>query len=414
MNDEVELVSDGEGLAIFGEPSAIERFLDSHDLEARDMNLSRLDSAFRAGSAAAEVGAIVSANAGRWVQVSEKSAELMKALPLMTGSAKGLGRAIVTSSGKTHRIIEIVLHPSILSIATNPAVLTGIGGIMSQVAMQRSMDEITEYLAVIDEKVDDVLRAQKDGVLADMIGVDLVIEDAMTIREQTGRVSDVTWSKVQGTAVAIARTQAYALRQLDGIADKLEATKGDLAAATKKAQSSVPDWLAVLARCFQLQDALAILELDRVFDAEPQELDSHRIALRAARDNRRNLIARSSERLVSRMVEAAARANKRVLLNPIDSPAVIASTNHVVRDVVELYARLGIEGGRELNEAKRWATAVVETRDNVVQVAAVGVTNAGRLAGEALGSAQALSDKFALKIADGARRRQNANPPAEE
>ncbi len=32
--------------------------------------------------------------------------------------------------------------------------------------------EITDYLEAIDKKVDDVLRAQKDAVLADMIGVD--------------------------------------------------------------------------------------------------------------------------------------------------------------------------------------------------------------------------------------------------
>ena len=93
------------------------------------------------------------------------------------------------------------------------------------------MDEITDYLATIEEKVDDVLRAQKDAVLADMIGVDFVIEEAMTIREQVGRVSEVTWSKVQGTSVTVARTQAYALRQLDALAEKLEhKTKiGDLA-----------------------------------------------------------------------------------------------------------------------------------------------------------------------------------------
>ena len=76
---------------------------------------------------------------------------------------------------------------------------------MAQLAMQQTMDEITDYLATIDEKVDDVLRAQKDAVLADMIGVDFVIEEAMTIREQVGRVSEVTWSKVQATPATIAR-----------------------------------------------------------------------------------------------------------------------------------------------------------------------------------------------------------------
>ena len=116
--------------------------------------------------------------------------------------------------------------------------------------MQQTMDEITDYLATIDEKVDDVLRAQKDAVLADMIGAGFDIEEAMTVREQAGRVTEVTWSKVQATSTTIARTQAYALRQLDALAEKMERkTKiGDLA-KTARTQSSrfgggSPFWLA--------------------------------------------------------------------------------------------------------------------------------------------------------------------------
>lgn len=44
---------------------------------------------------------------------------------------------------------------------TNPALLAGAAGIMAQVAMQQTMNEITDYLATIDEKVDDVLRARR-------------------------------------------------------------------------------------------------------------------------------------------------------------------------------------------------------------------------------------------------------------
>ena len=202
---------------------------------------------------------------------------------------------------------------------------------MAQLAMQQTMDEITDYLATIDEKVDDVLRAQKDAVLADMIGVGFVIEEAMTIREQVGRVSEVTWSKVQATPATIARTQAYALRQLDALAEKMERkTKiGDLAKAAKEAESKVQEWLAVLARCFQLQDAIAVLELDRVLDASPEELDGHRLGLRAARQNRLELISRSTERLMARMDAAAGTANTKVLLHPTTSPAVVQSSNHV-------------------------------------------------------------------------------------
>jgi hypothetical protein len=63
--------------------------------------------------------------------------------------------------------------------------------------------------------------------------------------------------------VTIAETQAYALRQLDALAEKRERkTKvGDLAKAAKESEPSCGEWLAVLARCLQLQDAVAELEL---------------------------------------------------------------------------------------------------------------------------------------------------------
>ena len=197
------------------------------------------------------------------------------------------------------------------SLVANPAMLAGAAGIMAQLAMQQTMDEITDYLATIDEKVDDVLRAQKDAVLAGMIGAGFVIEEAMTVREHVGRVSEVTWSKVQATSMTIAQTQAYALRQLDALAEKVEhkAKIGDLAKTSKEAESKVQEWLAVLARCFQLQDAIAVLELDRVLDASPDELDRHRLGLRAARQNRLELISRSTEHLMARMDAAAGTAN---------------------------------------------------------------------------------------------------------
>jgi hypothetical protein len=129
-----------------------------------------------------------------------------------------------------------------------------------------------------------------------MIGAGLDIDEAMTIREHAGRVNEVTWSKVQTTSGTITRTQAYALRQLEALAEKMERkTKiGDLAEMAKEAESKVQGWLVVLARCFQLQDAIAVLELDRVLDAAPDDLEGHRLGLKASRQNRLDTISRST------------------------------------------------------------------------------------------------------------------------
>ena len=97
-------------------------------------------------------------------------AEMFKhATKMMKGSSEGTSRAIAMSEkGKTKHILEIVTKPG--ATLANPAVLAGVGAVMSQYAMQQQMDEIVEYLQLINEKVDDILRSQKDAVLADMIG----------------------------------------------------------------------------------------------------------------------------------------------------------------------------------------------------------------------------------------------------
>ena len=182
MDREIQLVTDGDGLAVIGDAGAVERFLVSEGLasSSKDLGLARLKSALSTGSAAAQTGSEVAANSRRWVKLTQESAAKLAKYDLMKGSSEGVKRAVLTEKGKSKGFLELVQTPG--SMLTNPALLTGAAGLMAQLAMQQAMDEITAYLATIDEKVDDVLRAQKDAVLADMIGVDLVIEEAMTIR----------------------------------------------------------------------------------------------------------------------------------------------------------------------------------------------------------------------------------------
>ncbi|MEU8008967.1 hypothetical protein AB0B74_07235 [Micromonospora parva] len=426
MENDIQLISDGDGLAVIGHPAAVERFLTAERLPSKDLGLHRLSSTLRTGSTIAKAGAEIADHSGRWVQLTAESAQAMKKYNLMTGSESGVSRAVLTDHGKITGLLEVVRTPS--AMLTNPAILTGAAGLMAQLAMQQTMDEITDYLAVIDAKVDAVLRAQTDAVVADMIGVELVIDEALTIRDQVGRVSEVTWSKVQATPVHLARTQVYALRQLDAIAERLETqtSVGDLARTSKEAEIKVQEWLAVLARCFQLQDAVAVLELDRVLDASPGELEEHRVAIRTARRNRLELISRSTSRLMSRMDAAAGTANAKVLLNPTTSRAVVHSTNHVATTVVDFHGRLGIERDSQSWDARRWLDAAVEVRDKVLETGtevrdkvldtgaevggkvletgAEGVGAASRFGVAAFGRARSIMGKASAEIAERAQR----------
>ncbi|WP_223690723.1 hypothetical protein [Leifsonia poae] len=404
MGTEIELISDGDGVAIFGDPTAVERFLSSAGLPSKEIALRpSLGSALSAGSGVAQAGARVAENSGRWVKLTEESAKALKLGKAMKGSSDGVSRAIATTSkGKVTKILEFVKPGSVGSMLTNPAMLAGAAGIMAQLAMQQTMEEITQYLAVIDEKVDDVLRAQKDAAIAEMIGVGIVIDDAMIKREHVGRVSEVTWSNLHGAAQSIATTQSYALRQLDALAEKLEKKRkvGELMKASQEAEKSVEEWLAVLARCFQLQDGLAILELDRVLDSAPDDLDRHREAIQAGRRKRRDLIASTTQGLLKRMDAAAGLANTKVLLHPIKAGAVVRSGNEVGIDVADFNSRLGIQEGRDALEAKRWGEAVGDARDAVAHTASTSAAATARFSAEAFANAKSVASGVSANIAE--------------
>ncbi|MGW2202962.1 hypothetical protein [Streptomyces sp. NPDC001774] len=407
MDDALQLIRDGDGLTVIGDQSAVERFLVSEGLVSKDLGARRLRSAFGNAAGVAQAGSDIAAGSGRWVKLTKESARRIDKYGLRESSTTGLSTGVLKGDkGQIKGFVEFAKEAG--PFRGNPAALANVAAVMAQLAMQQAMDEITDYLATIDAKVDDVLRAQEDAALAKMIGVELVIEEAMTIREQVGRVSEVTWSKVQDAPGTIAATQGYALRQLDALAEKMERKSkiADLAAAAKEAESKAREWLAVLARCFQLQDAIAVLELDRVLDTAPDELDRHRLGVRIARQNRMDLISRSTERLVVRMNAAAGEANAKVLLHPSKSPAVVESSNHVVTGVHDFHGRLGIESGRPPSETRRWAAAAAEVRDKALETGAKGVGAARSLGNETLDRASSVKDKLAGGIAERAVRRR--------
>jgi hypothetical protein len=414
MDNEIELISDGDGIAVIGPPTDVERFLDSEGLSSKDLGLPRLGAAFSAGAATAQAGAEISANSGRWLKLTKESARAVKEFGLTPTDTPGVSHAMVGKPGDIKQWIQVVTKPG--SMLTSPAMLAGAAGIMAQIAMQQSMAEITDYLARIDEKLDDVLRAQTNQVLARVDGVDLAIREAMSVRDTVGRVSEVSWSKVQNSSAKILETQSYALRHLGDLADKIEQkTKvGDLAKTAKEAEAEVEMWLKVLARCFQLQDAIAVLELDRVLDASPDELDRHRLGLKAARRDRLELISQSTELLLARMIAAAGTANSKVLLHPARSPAVVGSSNHIATDIDDFQDALGIEPDRKSSDATRWVDAAAERWDKVRETGAESIDAVRHFGHETRGQARSVRDKLSDRISQRNFRRRERDEERDE
>lgn len=403
MDYEIELISDGDGLAVIGEPKAVERFIGTAGLS--NLPSERLGTTFAAVASAAQAGAEIASNSGRWVKLTKESAQNLQKYGLTPTKTQGVSHAMLGQRGSIKKWLQIETAGAKL---TSPAILSGAAGIMAQMAMQQTMDEIMDYLATIDAKLDDVLRAQTNQVLARLDGVDLAVREAMSVRASVGRVSEVTWSKVQSSAQTIHEVQGYAMRQLGDLADKIERQNkiSDLVETAKEAESEVQKWLAVLARCFELHDAVAVLELDRVLDASPDELDRHRLGLKSARQDRLELIAGRTEHLLVRMNAAVGMANTKVLFNPRQSPAVVRSSNHVAAEVHELREVLGIESGRESAEARRWKEAAAERWDTARAAGGHGIDSVKQFGSETRGQARSAKDKLSERIAERKLRRR--------
>jgi hypothetical protein len=104
------------------------------------------------------------------------------------------------------------------------------------------------------------------------------------------------------------------------------------------------------------------------------------------------------------MRDAAARANDRVLFNPFQSPAVVASSNHVFGAVVDFNATLGITSEQQSHEARRWAMAATDIRDKALETGAGGVGAAKRLGSASFGRARSVGGKVSSNLVDKARR----------
>lgn len=407
MSNEIELVTDGDGLAVIGDSADVERFLLDQGLStvpSKELDVRRLSSFTGTSGMALRVGSEVAENSGRWVKLTAESAQAVKQYGLMATKTPGVSHAMIGKPGEVKQWLQIAQAPR--ALLSGPMALCALSTMMQQQAMQQQMDQIVEYLQEINEKVDDILRAQKDAVLADMIGVDLAVEDALTVRDQVGRVSEITWSKIQSSSLVLAQTQAYAIRQLEAIAENLEkkADLGKITKATKDAEPKVREWLAVKARCLQLQDGVAILELDRVLDSAPEDLDSHRLGLVNVRRKQLDLISTITARLLTQVNETVRNSNSKVLFNPYDAPAAVRSSNEITTGVLAFQDRLGIESGHAASNAKRWGQAAGEVVDKAlasgVEGATVAKVKAADLADAAQDRAIDLTEAAKVKTAE--------------
>ncbi|MDG4784966.1 hypothetical protein O7626_03295 [Micromonospora sp. WMMD1102] len=364
------LFQDGDGLTAVGEPATVERFLHAEELWAMSENVAEnFGQVLGVGSAAMRGCAEIAAGSARWLKITEESAARLEKMGLRKSATTGLSTTVLRgkTGGQIGGFLEIAKGPGSL---LNPATLAGVAGVMGQLALQRALAEINTKLTAIDEKATAILHNQRIGEIAQLNGARLSIQEAVTIRESVGRVTADQWSTVQQEHGRIATLQAQALGQLRQIADGLDDTAriGDLAKALKRAEHDVPLWLWVLTHACLLHHIIQELELDREKQTSPDDAEAIQRGMHQVRQDRVRLIAQVTDSLLDSLTRAARRADAKVLLNPVDSPAIVKSRNRVAASIGEFHELLGLDLGLPDWPARQWTEAAAHARDLAIEI----------------------------------------------
>ena len=125
MDNEIQLISDGDGLAVIGEPNAVETFLRAEGLcdVSKAFDLRRLRSLLGLGADIAQAASEIAANSSRWIKLTPESARLVKEHGLMESKEPGVTHLMIGVPGKVKNWLQTE-QGSVGSLLTNPAALS--------------------------------------------------------------------------------------------------------------------------------------------------------------------------------------------------------------------------------------------------------------------------------------------------
>jgi hypothetical protein len=361
--EEVELISDGENLMVVGDNRrAVEHFLRAKGLleKSRKFGSNTLAPALRSSAEIAKTVAEIVADSALWVKLTPDSAEAIKEFGLTESGVPGVAYAMAGTRGSIKEWLRI--DTTGCTKMSNPAVLSGVGKALSQSARQQEVAQLRELLATLDQKLDQVLRGQRDEILGDLAGIEREIRVALRTREIEGSIDPLTWSKLAGASMQIRQVQSKAILKLGGIADDVDQHKriGDLNAHLPQAKSGVQLWLSTIARCTAALNELAIMELDHCAAIAPDGVNAKRMSLEASRQVDQAELLEGISVLLQRMDSAARLANQHKIFHVQGVPTVIKSLEDA-RELIRLfYDALGIEVDWDALDPIQWRAAIRE------------------------------------------------------
>lgn len=264
-------------------------------------------------------------------------------------------------------------HASFQEVKFSPAMTSTAAGIAAQAAIEAAIAEIKEYLEVIDEKLDVLLRQRRIDALAQLGGIQYTIEEADKLYRRDNSVSATTWTKVAHLGSALNGIESYAIEQLDDAVDQLRKHQNNskkIEALLEGLKDDLPLWLGVAARSIYLHDRLYVIEIAHVNEFEPAQLDSHREGIVEARRDRLESTTRRLLEMETAIRETAKLSNQVWVTNPIRARHITAHANSI-HDKISAFAqhlRLDVEEAERL-QIQGWRQSVMSLAGDTVDAA---------------------------------------------
>lgn len=371
---EVEVVLRDDELMVFGDELAVQEFIDSLALpESRtagiDGDLARIfDRQLKNSGTLIQGMAEISENSGRFVMLTKETLEGIKEFGLVDTDVPGIKHVMLGARGDIKKWAQ--MEVGIGSKLLNPAVLSGIGGMMTQLALQQSMAEITTYLKTIDHKLDEVIRKIDEAKKSELSGLMKTLREARIRYEIEGAVDSHFMNQITKFYTMVSAVEDYAWRQINAIRGDLGEIRGlkPMMVATEEAQREISQWLVFLANAYLAECRLDDFKLkekrEESLEAYNQELDTLRV-LQADRDRER---ATRVHELYETAHEVAKFADKKLLTNRAAAEALNQRANEMAElaysfaEAVQLTVERKSIPAKELGMFANFASRSIQTQ----------------------------------------------------
>lgn len=384
---EVEVVLRDDELMVFGDELAVRDFIDSLAISGKkttkiDNILFRdLNEQLKKSGTVLQGVSEIAENSGYYIKLTKESAAIVKKHGLYETKG-GITYAMIEKLGKPGKTGKwLQVDKGFESLLTNPAVLSGIGGVITQVALQQSLAEITAYLQTIDHKLDEVIRKVDEAKKSDLSGLLKTLREAMIRYEIEGAVDSRFMNETIPFQNTVNAVESYAWDQVDAICKGLGEVRGlkPMRVATEEAQREISHWLGFLANAYLAECRLDDFKLkekrEESLEAYNQELDTLRV-LQADRDRER---ATRVHDLYEMAHEVAKFADKKLLTNRAAAEALNQRANEMAElaysfaDAVQLTVERKSIPIEELGMLANFASRSIQTQRDELPKAALNV-----------------------------------------